>query len=251
MAKFTEKQLISKLQELQQIKPRQDWVVFTKEQVLGEEKPVSGFSFISFIREIQRGERFIFQHKPAFATLLVLAILFGLFGFAQNSVPGDTLFSIKKIAEKGQVVFISEKDQPKHDLELANKRLDDLTKIAQENEVKNLAPAINEYQESASKAAESLAKMESKDPEIVKEIVEQTQKLEESKQILIEVYGVAGLEKEQANLTKIVIEWLIEDLENSSLTEEQEEVLAEVKEDYEAENYSDALEKILLQINNN
>ena len=108
---MTEKQLIAKIKELQQIKPSNDWVILTKKQILEEEKPVSDFSFISFIREIQRGERFIFQHKPAFATFLVLAILFGLFGFAQNSVPGDTLFSIKKITEKSQTVFISEKGQ--------------------------------------------------------------------------------------------------------------------------------------------
>ena len=36
----------------------------------------------------------------------------------------------------------------------------------------------------------------------------------------------------------------IEGLEAGTLTEEQEEVLTEVKEDYGAENYSDALEKI-------
>jgi len=236
---MTEKQLIAKIKELQQIKPSNDWVVLTKKQILGEEKPVPVFSFISFIREIQKGERFVFQHKPAFATFLVFAILFGLFGFAQNSVPGDTLFSVKKITEKSQTVFISEKGQPKHDLELANRRLDDLAKIAEANQTQKLTSAINEYQESVSKAAESLAEAEVK--EVVSEIKKLEEKTEKVKSLGIEI----GESEEWDNALAEITEREVEDLEARTLTEEQEEVLVEVKEDCGAENYSDALIKIL------
>ena len=231
---MTEKQLIAKIKELQQIRPSNDWVILTKKQILGEEKPVSGFSFISFIREIQRGERFIFQHKPAFATFLVLAILFGLFGFAQNSVPGDTLFSVKKITEKSQTVFISEKGQPKHNLELTNKRLDDLTKIAEANQSQKLTSAINEYQESVSKAIESLAKAE--DSDIIGEIGEIAdikQKVKTLGMLNIEIGDI------QEEIYKIYVEREMQNLEG--------EILEQVKQDYEAENYFDALEKILSQ----
>ena len=125
---MTEKQFIAKIKELKQIKPKENWVYFTKDQILNENNLISeknpefSFSFISFIKEIQRGERFVFRHKPAFAFLTVLAIFIGVFGFTQNSVPGDSLFSLKKIAEQGQSVFISEKNQPKHNLEIVNKR---------------------------------------------------------------------------------------------------------------------------------
>ena len=246
MAKFTEKQLISKLQELRQIKPSNDWVVFTKEQVFGKEKISPELSFISFIKEIQRGERFVFRHKPAFAMLVVFVVLVGVFGFAQNSVPGDSLFSLKKIAEKGTSVFVSEKDQAKHDFQLAGKRLDDLTKIAEENEVKNLAPAINEYKESVSKAAESLATMES-----VKEIVEEIKKLEQKEEEVKSLGIEIGDSEELYSALAKIVEAEIEDLEERALTEEQEEILAEVKEDYEVGDYSQTLEKILLLINNN
>jgi len=235
---MTEKQLIAKIKELQQIKPSNDWVILTKKQILGEEKPIPVFSFISFIKEIQRGERFIFHHKPAFATFLVLAILFGLFGFAQNSVPGDTLFSVKKITEKSQTVFISEKGQPKHNLELTNKRLDDLTKIAEANQTQKLTSAINEYQESVSKSAESLAEAEVK--EVVTEIKKLEEKTEKVKSLGIEI----GDNWEWDDALAKIVEREIEDLEARTLTEEQEEVLAEAKEDCGAENYSDALVKI-------
>ena len=235
MAKFTEKQLISKLQELRQIKPSNDWVVFTKEQVFGKEKTRPEFSFISFIKEIQKGERFVFQHKPAFAFALSLLILIGVFGFAQNSVPGDSLFSLKKITEKSQAVFVSERNQAKYDLEMAGKRLDDLFKIAEENEVKNLAPAINEYQESISKAVESLAKAENSD--IIEEIANIEQK--------VKTLGILGIEigNIQEEIYKIYVEREMNDLEG--------EILEQVQQDYEAGDYYDALEKILLLINNN
>ena len=236
MAKFTEKQLISKLQELRQIKPSNDWVVFTKEQIFGPEKTGPEFSFIS---------RFVFRHKSAFAFALTALILIGVFGFAQNSVPGDALFSIKKITEKGTSVFVSEKGQAKHDLQLASKRLDDLTKIAEENEVKNLAPAINEYKESVSKAAESLATIED-----IKEIVEEIKKLEQKEEEVKSLGIEIGESEELHSALAKIVEAEIEDLEDKVLTEEQEGVLAEVKEDYDQQNYSDALEKILLLINN-
>jgi len=48
-----------------------------------------------------------------------------------------------------------------------------------------------------------------------------------------------------------IVETQIEDLERKTLSEEKQEILAEVKEDYEAGDYFQALEKILLLINNN
>jgi len=255
---MTEKQLIVGLQELSQIKPRKEWVLLTKNQILGEEKP--RFSFISFLKEIQKGERFtllnirkanltglIFQHKPAFATVLSLAILVGLFGFAQNSLPGDSLFPLKKITEKSQAVFVSSKSQLKYNLELANKRLDDLTKVAENNSVKNLAPAINEFQASVSKAAESLTKAGAeKNPQLVKEIVLEVKKLEEKTE-KVKALGIeVGKNEQLDNALAKLVEREIEELEGKTLTEDQEKVLTQAKEDYQNGNYSYALEKILL-----
>ncbi len=244
---MTEKQLISKIQKLKKIKPDPNWVFFAKEKILGrEEKPE--FSFLSFIKEIQKGERFVFNHKPAFAFITCLVVLIGLFGFAQNSVPGESLFTLKRITEQGQSVFIPKKDQTKHNLELANRRLDDLTKIAETNEINKLAPAINEYQETVSKAAESLAKEDN--PEAIKEIAgvikELEQKEEEIKSLGIEIGENEELRSVLAQIVEQIVENEIKDLETRSLTEEQEESLSGIKQDYEEGEYSKALEKILI-----
>ena len=256
---MTEKQLIAKLQEFRQIKPKEDWVIFTKSRIFAAEETnrdrvSAGFSFFSFLREIQRGERYIFQHKPALATVLCVAVLIGLFGFTQSSLPGDTLFPIKRIKEISQAVFVPNQGQSKYNLELANKRLDDLTKVVETNSAKNLGPAINEFQASVSKAAKSLAGTEvKKDPTAVKEIALEVKKLEE-KADKIKSLGVEIGESEELNNAlatiyeeyKITVESEIKDLESRTLTEEQKEILAQVKEDYEKGNYGEALEKILL-----
>jgi len=228
---MTETNLVKKIQELKKIRPRKDWVVLTKSQILGES--ARGRASVSF---------FPFW-KPALVTVTAFGILFGIFSLAQNSLPGDILYPIKKLTEKSQAVFVSEKELPKYNLEIANKRLDELTEIAQTNQVKKLAPALQEFQASVSEAAENLAKVKKPD---VEKIVVQTKKLEENKQ-KVEALGVVLGETEKLDdaLAQLV-ESQIKDLEGRTLTEEQEDILAQAKEDYEAGNYSDALIKILI-----
>ena len=152
---MTEAELIKKIQKLRQIQPRKDWVLFTKSQILGEEPKmdVSLFSLVGKIfpmAQIFSPFRFLnFKNlKPVLVTLASLFILIsGVFIFAQNSLPGDLLYSVKKITERSQSVFVSEDNIIKFELNIAEKRLDDLAKVTQKNSVKNLAPAINEYKQ--------------------------------------------------------------------------------------------------------
>jgi len=233
---MTEEKLIRKIKELRQIKPSQDWVFFTKERILGEKETVIGPSFIEVMR-------FIFSHKTAFATLTVFLVLVGVFGFAQKSVPGDTLFVIKKTFEKSQAVFVSEAEKPEYNLEQAKKRLEDLFKIAESNNTKKLAPAINEYQASISKIAESLA--EEKDKEKLKKIVLEVQKLEEREERIKSLAVEMG---RNIDLDYVLVRTIInhiKDLETRTLTEEQQELLVEIKEEVEKENFEEALIKSL------
>jgi hypothetical protein len=241
--KMTEKELIKKLQILKDIKPRKDWVILTKTQILDEQR--EQFSLIESLR-------LFFQFKlakPAFASLIAVFLLFGLFSFAQNSLPGDFLYSIKKIAERGQAVFVSEIDKPQANLELANKRLEELTKIAETNQVKKLAPAINEFQASISEATKSLSRMEatSSDPVAIKKMVEGTKelggKIQEVKSLGV-VIGEEEFDELQVVSDKLEVKLfnlLISDLEKRTLTEEQEELLNEMKELAEQGKYSEAL----------
>jgi len=206
----------------------------TKSQILGEEKKYTSLFLFP-----------VLKLRPVYAGLIAVLILFGLLGFAQNSLPGDPLYSIKKITERAQTVFVAEEDLPRVQLELADKRLEELARVAQENRVKNLSSAINETKASISEANKNLAKASS--PAEVKKIVDE---IEEKAQVINQTLGVAFGEEEigelRQNSDKLYAEYLISDLETRTLTEEQQEILEEAKELYEAGDYSGALEKILI-----
>ena len=230
---MTEKELISKIRELRQIQPSKDWVSLTKIQILGKEDKYN--NLISVFQ--------ILFSKPAYAGLVVVFVLFGLFGFSQNSLPGDLLYPIKKITERSQAVFVSEEELPKYNLEIANKRLEELNEIAQTNQVKKLAPAISEFQANISEAAKSLAKVKSQD---VEKIVAQTKKLEENTKKVEEVLATKILSQETEesliSFYKTQAEMLINDLGNQTLTEEKEEILNQMKKLFEEEKYLETLE---------
>ena len=233
---MTETQIIKNIKKLKAVKPRSDWVLLNKRQILGEERRIEIFPFL----------------RPVYAGLFCLLFVVGLFEFSQESLPGDSLYYLKKITEKSQIIFSSEDQKPRINLELVNKRLEELDQIVQENEARKLAPALKEYQASVSKAVESLARAmtTTSDSVAIKEIAEQTQIFEENKEKLTNIYGVAGLEgDEESGPTKLVVELLIRDKEEATLSEEDEALLKEAKEYYTNQDYASALTKILVDMN--
>jgi len=231
MVNLTEKELIGKLKELRQIKPQRDWTSITKTRILGVET-TGGFTLFPYL-------------KPAFAGFVcVFMVMGGLYIAVKNSIPGESLYAIRKIAHQGEAFFVSDQGKTLFQLKLANDRLEDLTK----SPAKNLAPTLDEFQANISQAAKELSKIDATTTNAIaiKKIVEETKKLEENKQ-KVESLGVVieGTQELDDVLQKIVGN-LIEDLEQRSLTEEKEEVLNQMKELFDAEKYSDALELYLI-----
>ena len=148
---MTEKELIHNLKELKEIKPRKDWVVLTRSRILAqaEEEPRIAAEFGSVFS--------VFRYKLALAPVLSVMIIIGLFGFAQSTMPGDFFFQFKKMTETVQVGFSSSLEKPKVQLQLANKRLEELGRIAESNQVANLEPAIREFQASLVQATQDLS----------------------------------------------------------------------------------------------
>jgi len=216
---ITEREVIEKIKILKQIKPEKKWVFLTKEKILGKTP------FFPFL-------------KPAFAGLLFILIILGL---SLTSLPGEPFYFIKKIVERGQTVFVSENEKPKLELKLANKRLEELSKIAERNDVKKLAPAINETKESVAQATKNLVKSKKIDKEIVKKTLE----LEKKKQEVEKVLGTKITEEETENPAKLVAKYLIEDFEKRTLSEDQKQVLEKAKEYFENGDYAKVLELLL------
>jgi chaperonin cofactor prefoldin len=236
---MTGKELILKIQGLRQITPKKEWVFLTKREILGEPGVKPKISWLEVF------PRFFFQYKLAFASLVLIVVAVLTFGFSQNAVPGELLFAFKKATEAAQTAFISQDAQLKNRLELANKRLEELNKIAEENQSKKLAPAIEEYQASISKAAKVASNITK--PEEARKLVPEIKKLEGNLQNL-KSYGVevSNIENTE-NIYKPVVDVLLKDLENRTLTEEQQKLLTQAQETYETGNYPDTL-TVLMQI---
>ena len=232
-------ELIFKIKGLKEIKPGQDWVLFTKKQILGEAEAPS-FSFKeSFLGLFQ------YKYKPAFATLVIVGVLIGTFGLAQNALPSDSLYPIRKITEKVMVSFVSKDRKPSLQLGYANRRLEDLFRVAQANQEEEIKPIIKEYQADLSNAAISLNRIEESGV-AVKDIVQETKKIEENKEKIKALGIIIGEAKDFESALKPFVEREIEELENKALSQRQIEIFEGAKEDYEEGNYSQALEKILL-----
>jgi len=240
---MVEPELIKKIQGLKTIKPNKNWASLTKSQILGAEKPALN-PFLIF--------------KPAYAGLVVVFILFGVFGVAQNALPGDFLFPIKKITEKSRAFFVSESEKTDFQLKLTSERLEDLSRIAQANQVEKLSFALKEFSATKAEAEKEVAnsiknKSEEEAVKIAKKVAPEIKEINEKEG---EVLASLGLEPTEEGTgegaEKTIVEILINDAANSSLTEEQEDDLAKIIKHYEEGDYQGALELYLTgSLNNN
>lgn len=240
-----EKQLIEKIKSLKAIKPRQEWVIFAKSEIFKEERVIAEQRI--GLKELWLGFRFMFSHKYAFSVVAVILILAGTFGFALKTVPGDALFAVRKALEQGQAVFVPQSDKVKFDLAQANKRLEDLTKIAGNKDSRKLAPAIDEYQASVSEVAKNLAT--ETDKAKLKEIVSGVKDLE-SKEKAIKSLGIELGENTDKDINLIgLITNEISKLEVKNITSEQRSLLIIAQSKLEKGEIADALD-IILELNN-
>lgn len=245
---MTTDQLTRQLKKLREVEPSKNWVIFSKQRIFaGEPEPKKNSFFTVFP---------FFQYKLALAPIISVFVVIGLFGFVQQTLPGDFLFSVKKITESVQVGFSSPQDKPATSLKLANKRLEELGRIADANSVQNLGVAIKEFQTNMAEAAKNLAVLEngSSDSATVKEIIAETQKLTENKEKIEGVLGAKiGDTQELSNaLTQVekqTAAFLLADLEKRTLSEQDTLLFGQAKDDFNLGNYATSLEKIWLLSN--
>ena len=240
---MNDKKLIAQLQELKQIKPRKDWVVSLKKEIIGEQ-PKFGSQILSIFEVLPK---ILFQRKLAYAFAFCLVVLIGMFGFAQNTVPGDLLFPVKKIAEQSQGALLSGVEQSLYNLDIANRRLEDLANIIKTNRTGNVASAIQEVKDGINQVAKNMPS----NANDFTSIATRVQKIQQTKRE-VETLGVIMLQEsnELNNALAPLIENEIKALDQATnLSLEQQVRLAEIKLHYEKGEYMAALEKILLITN--
>ena len=219
--------LISKLQELKEIKPGKAWVSSVKKQVLKEE---AGFSIWESITP-----GFVFR-TLSYASLAVMVMGFGVVFVAQYTLPGNPLFAVKKITEYSKAALWPGVDQSQYSLALADKRLSDLLAIVSTRQKQDIPQGIDEFKESVSNVASNL---DASDRPALQHIITGVEALGA---MINNTQDGSQLNSALAPL----VDKEISDLDASSLTPGQTAQLVKVKEMYDKGEFALALENLLL-----
>jgi hypothetical protein len=243
MAKITEKQLISKLKELGEIKPRQEWASLLKAQILDKERAVvAQKNTAGFAGVMQTLSASIFQKKLAYSFAGLLFFIIGMFGFVQYTTPGDALFPVKRLAEQSSASLIG-KTLITQDIEKLSNRINDLAVVSKNGKTGNVTPTLNEISINASELAKNLKENKVSDLGTIKEIAISLKTLASvSADNIKESEGVK-------DLYETIVSAQIADLKTATLTDGQKEILTAVEDLYAKGKYAEALEQIL-QISN-
>lgn len=248
----SEKELINQIRTLRTIKPDNDWAVSCKAKILGSagEQKLSAAILI---------KNFLFRYRAGFAiALLMVGGSGGLLASAQNALPGEPLYGVKKNIEKGMVRVMGQNDSPAANLRLAAKRLEEIDIISQKNLAQNLPAAFYEYKTAKAEAKKEVAAMVKKNPEkageIAKEAARAMKDIDEKEK---QVYAVLGesfdggdddIAEARAKIAsdKQIIESLILYLNaEEMLSQEKIMDLNEVRKLYSAGDYSKAIDYYL------
>jgi len=239
MAKITQKRIISGLEELKNIKPSSEWVIFAKSQIFEEQKEPTilnnqpSLKFVDFLKFI------IFKRKLAYSVATLTFMIIGLIGFAEYTMPGDTLFPIKKLAERSEAALTLQSGI-KHNVVVLNNRINDLALATKEGKKENIPSAISEINVNASELAKNLKENSIDDISTIKDIASGLKTLT----------AVEGTDLTVNTDIQDIIQSLIIDLEKTTLTEDAKEKLDNAKKLYEDKKYNLALEEIFYLANN-
>ncbi len=244
-----DKELIIKIASLKEIKPNQEWVTFARCRVFMAEaveakKPMGVFL-----------SNFVFRYRAAFASLVLVGMLGGTLIFAQGALPGEALYPVKKITEKGLAILTNKDRMPAANLQLAEKRLKELSVISQRNMVQNLPTALKEYKDAKATAKKEVAAMVRQNPKKAAEIAQQVgstlKQIDSGEKQVNAVLGTEGEATvaqggaEDVNDNKTIVEAFIANSENSTLTDGQKNDLIQVKQYYDTQDYQKALDYYL------
>ena len=240
MAKITQGQLIGTLSQLKEIKPRKDWAVLLKSQILAEPtyaksfgvaKKVSIFDVISNFKTRNGYPQIsnLFSRRMAYAFAVVMLLIVGIFGLSElTNMPAQS-----PAALTAQVPL-------KQSVANLNTKINDLAQVAKIGKQNSIPATIkNEIQTNAKTLAKNLNDNPA-DPQTIKEIAG-------GLKVLADVPGTDLIvNPDVRDLYQAVVQSQIADLYKMTLPADQKEILNEVQDLYLHGKYADALEKILL-----
>lgn len=204
------RKLRGQLESLQSIKPRTEWKDRTREILLAQisaqstaqehKAPALGLTF-AYTRGMlttcyrQTIEQ-LFARPLALSGVLSLAVVaaVSVVVASENSVPGDPLYTVKRTGEQVRVAFVSPQDRPVLQLDLADKRLLELSALS----ARSLSEDLSE-EEKQEQAAQLSAEADQSIATAQKEFLRLTKETpEKAVQVATELKERATKSQEQA-----------------------------------------------------
>ncbi len=255
---MTDRQLIKKIKKLEKIQPSQEWLDLTRYDLVRQ---------IDFEKrdDARIGGFFNWLKEPQLVALVICLVLIFVGGpwlmikASQASLPGEALYSVKKISEGVQTKVASENIKAKLQVEFANRRLEELSKITEdsfisEEKTERAKQVVNDFKDKlagaslhvgkisreeaiamakkAKKIKENLAKTkEEVSLEIQTELAEAEKAIEEINHQILTVLAKESQESEETATTTLDKEILIflEETDSGTMTT-TEEIINEVEE---------------------
>jgi hypothetical protein len=227
MAKITEKQLIESLKQMKEIKPRKEWASLLRSQILAEKKVEVAEQPAQFSGFKNAFSAMFFQKRMAYSLAALLILMAGVFGALKLLPVGET--SQKDIASlTGQSALL------KQNVEALNNKISNLSAS------NSSKLAINDIDKNVSDLAKTLKSTSVKDPQTLKEIVSSLKTLADISGDKTDLASDPNVQ----DLYQTVVQSQIADLQKTTLTSDQKNILSEAQDLYNKGDYSGALEKI-------
>jgi len=181
---MTDKELIKNLRKLDKVQPSRQWLALLRRNLITQ---------IDYDIKREKSARFgfLFGWLGGFQTMaLAVSSLFILFvgpwltlKAAENSLPGDLLYSIKKASEGVQKTVANSEEKPRLQVEFASRRLEELSKVNQDidsvsEKTEKSKEIIGNFKDNLASVSQQIKGISSKDKAVV--VAQETKKLKEN-----------------------------------------------------------------------
>lgn len=209
-----EKDLITQLNKLKEIKPDKNWKVSNKEilmnQISGSSREKRAGNFIILTKELFMQEMsFISKPIAAMALVFLLMIGGGFFSIsaASEATPGSFLYTFKLVSERTQFALaLNQENKLRLGVKFAERRAVEIENLANSNEHTKIEKVANDLSEEIISVQDRLSQIEANNPEgalvLAKDIESRTSELSSSlkktKSTLSESTGSANAKLNEA-----------------------------------------------------
>jgi len=232
-----EKELISKIQALKEIKPNQQWVSSVKTNILGaapaQETPARKGDYVwtmPGIISLIYGKR-----KLAYSFAVLLFVALGVYSFTNFY----SLQQTQVANENATASLLALQAELQDNMKAFKEKSVNLAEVVKRDQTEKIDGAIQE----AKVAVETLTDSIKKDPNLAKTVASEIS----NTKTYLSVIDDEDLKESSDDLLKTIDEQLIYDLEKATLTpDQQKSVEGIVHLVYEKKQYADGLESILM-----